>query len=362
MKQRLFVCDTPYQILNALNIQWHENEIESDIYIINQFSSARCLYENVCASGLFLNVFLLQQDERLNIKCSVKRTMINVLDAANKTRRLCKQFNVRRKSDLPEYKYKSIYASVASVLVVSILRLNPQAEFVLFDDGIGSYYGDITKCMGLWKHNILSILFFHGSYTRKPTKLLVNNVNMCKSTATENICQLPKFDEQFIKYACDIFGMGKSLLLEKKIIFLSQAADGDEKVDMLQREIVEMLKPYKKDVMVRIHPRDNNVEMYNEFEIDTSKDLWELKIQSFDIEQCVLISVNSSAQYTPKMCFCKEPTVFLMFTLLRDKQTLQTSLEFANKLKDSYVNGERVIIPKSKQEVIDKLNKFLSVV
>ena len=63
MKQ-LFVCDTPYQIFNVLNLVFNESgnadsqTIVRDLFIIDQFKSARDISVRIKNSKLFDNVFV----------------------------------------------------------------------------------------------------------------------------------------------------------------------------------------------------------------------------------------------------------------------------------------------------------------
>ena len=62
MKKAFILCDTPYQIMNGLNIILNlQDDIVFDLYIIDQFETACTVYNNIELSDRLNNVILIKR-------------------------------------------------------------------------------------------------------------------------------------------------------------------------------------------------------------------------------------------------------------------------------------------------------------
>ena len=69
-----FVCDTPYQILTAMNLYYSCFCNETvDIYIVNQFKDAENVYKNIKKENLFDKVYFLKREENRFMPSGMKR-------------------------------------------------------------------------------------------------------------------------------------------------------------------------------------------------------------------------------------------------------------------------------------------------
>ena len=361
----LFICDTPFQILNALNIAYHQSDSGKGkyrtLYIINQFNNAQLIYERILNSNLFDKVYLLTRDETKFLKVGFKRNIRMAFDFLAPKLFLAKRFYNYDISDIIYNDFDIVYASGAFSTVAAILKINRKAEFILFDDGLGSYSGNIIiRSSGGRLNRIFCVLFRVGSSICIPSKLLVNNPSFCYSTAVDKkrVFQLPSFDAKFISFCNSIFET--NINKDASIYWLTQPIDcnqGSHRVRSVVRDIIE---PYKSKIIIRLHPRDMDRDFYSLYNIETSEDLWELSILNKNIDQLVLISEFSSAQIMPKLLFDIEPTLVFLYRFNSEYSEIQRqNIEIQiNSLKEKYVNKNKIYTPENKEQLEELMKKF----
>ena len=356
----LYICDTPYQIFNALNIAFHNNNefTKKALYIIAQFKTAEEISSRIEKSGLFDEVYLLTRDETKFLKKGIKRNIYMAFDFLFPKIFLKKRFSNYPCKRMSYTGFDKVYASGAFSTVAAIMKLNRHADFVMFDDGLGSYRGNyIIRSSGGKFNRIFCTIFHVGSYVCVPSRLLVNNPEFCKSTVVEpsHIEKLPDLDNYFIDYCNKIYNVNKHN--EFRYYWLTQPIDSNYSAKEMREKVRDSLEIYKEKIIVRLHPRDNDREFYASFTIEMSEDLWELSILNKDVDRLVLISEYSSAQMTPKMLFGFEPTLIFLYKLNRGYSEEQrcTMTKQIKDLMDSYNQPEKIYVPES----ISELNHIL---
>lgn len=350
-----FVCDTPYQVLTAVNLYWtsfYAEKQTADLYIVDQFKDASKIYNNIVKEDLFDNVYLLNREENRFMPSGIKRyikvaySYLNPVHAINNQSKEIKPQSLKNR-------YDKIFSSVMTCFVSALIKLNKKAEFSLFDDGLGSYYGDIVYNGGGIAYRCFSKITKTGIYAKRAEKLYVNNKEMCQSKAADIFIQIPKMDDSFFEIANRVFSLKESISENKRIIFLSQPSTGLQTIENDMQRLVEILRVYKDNVTVRLHPREINYEKYKEFQLDTSGELWELKVSKMDMDDMILIAAHSTAQITPKVIFDKEPSLIFTYYL----STAYTDIEkkafddISNNLKNHYRDKRKIMIPKDENEL-----------
>ena len=254
-----------------------------------------------------------------------------------------------------------IFSSVMTCFFSALIKLNRKAEFSLFDDGLGSYSGNLIWSGGGTLYKIFSRITGTGAYATRPQKMYVNNKEMCKSKAADNILQIPKMEKSFLEIANRIFGVRNNQDIKKKVLFLSQPSNGLQTFADDMQQIIEVLKPYREDVVVRLHPRETEFEKYRDFDIDESKELWELRIAKMDMDSIVLVGAYSTAQITPKVIFDKEPWLLFtyhMSTAYRDEEKKSFDI-VVNNVSDHYREKQKIMNPMNEDELKYYLEKIL---
>lgn len=366
--KELFICDTPYQTLNVLNIVYHnmdaekdQSTVERDLYIINQFKSAPALKDRIEKKGIFTHVYMLSRDETKFLKVGIKRHIKMSLDFLGPRRFLAKRFSKYSIKDIDYEHYDYVYASGAFSTVAAILKLNPKARFIMYEDGLGSYSGDYIVISSGGKFNKIFCDLFHvGSYVCKPIKLLVNNVEICHCTSVkkEDIQPLPHFDKEFVEYCNDIFDCNASE--GNNIIWLSQPLDCHAGAMETRDLIKDSLLAYKDHITVRMHPRDLEINYYEDFNIDKGNDLWELSILNKDLDKLALVGAYSSAQITPKILFDMEPSLVFTYAMnsMTDEVVKESIGRKIDEIREIYKAPEKIYTPQNKEELMSIIQKL----
>ena len=211
---------------------------------------------------------------------------------------------------------------------------------------------------------MLSKLLKKGVSVAKPLALYVNNVQFCKSTASNNILPIAKIDNLFLSAALQVFEWNTIDDSNIHIVILTEPKDINKKYRSVE-SILPVLRKYGDSCMVRLHPRDLNKEQYNGFKFDSQNSMWEMRIAMTEkFDDYILIGPNSTAQLTPKLFFNKEP--YLIFTHYFadylnevDIKKMDDSIE---DIKKMYINKDKVFCPKNISELDEAISKALSMV
>lgn len=248
-------------------------------------------------------------------------------------------------------------------LEVALTRIFPRAKTIAYDDGLGSYVGDIIHDQKL--HWIWRVL---GRRTDKiwPECLYVNNVQFCKSTLTGNKKALVSFENSTNQYKNMIFDIfnsqSTSLYADRPIVYLSQPLyELKEYKKEFEKEIENILVKFDQYGVFRKHPRDT----YNtrlEYAVDSSNCIWELICANHISDKNVLVSVCSTAQIIPKILYNKEPWIIFTYKLCGIENGYVFRTRFApiiQRIKSEYFDSKKIFEPKTFQELEEILNTIL---
>lgn len=361
-----FICDTPYQTLNVMSLYWHNyrhlENIQADIFIVDQFRGAKEIYSRLVAENMFTNVFFLKREENRFMPQGWKRSvrvMYSYWNPRHALRNQMENFNVNQLVNC----YDEIYASLVRCCTSALIKLNPKADFHLFEDGSGSYDGDLVINGGGRLYQLFSKVFKTGAYAARAKKLYVYTPSICTSTSADEVCQIPPMDGEFLQVAYRVFDIGEAVT-GKELLFLSQPSEGQSRWTEEMNKISQILDPWKDRIVVRMHPRDTAYELYSNFTIDARGDMWELKTTQMDLDRTVLVGYYSTAQMTPKMLHNKEPWLIFICHVM-DVSTPENVAKFQegiDKIAELYTHKERILVPRNAEELKEALGKAMAAV
>lgn len=338
-EKSLFICDTPYQIINSLSLS--SKEKNPDIYIYNQFKSAENITAQLKKAGIFENVVLVN---RYRSYPGVLNKIVTLYRIITPWRTL-KKYSVDK---IDKIVYKKIYTSFFTQFTDSLKLLNPYASVVQYEDGIGSYSVNdfqVTCRSGLFK--FVNKLLLGKRLTYNIDTLYLNNPKCYDGDAYEKIKELPKLTVD--KKIEEIFSYEyNDLYKNSNCIYLTQPLDQTaigKRASQVEREI---LKGINKKVTIRIHPRQNHDE-YADYNIDNINNLWEIECAKQIENHHMLIGAFSTAQFIPKMLFDTEPTVIFTYKIYGIE--LQGAKETIEKLKNMYSDSKKVIVVENIKEL-----------
>lgn len=354
------VCDTPFQVLNCLNYVYHNvgvNNMHFDLFLVDQFDGAQKIYEKIAGQKFFDNTFMVKVEKpsgnENQLKWKFRRMYAYAFPQKTITRCIGNQITKYNSAV-----YDIVFSAVVTCFTACLLKENPEAELDLFDDGTGSYYGNIIEKGVGWQHKLFAKVFHCGSNVVYPEKLYINNPSYCRSTSAKSILPLPNMDSEFLSFIKMIFDYSNDSneIYKQKVIWLTRPMG-------YVNTIRSVLKIYKDQTLVRLHPRENQKDEYVGFLVDTTENMWEIQIAEGDIENKILLADYSTAQITPKMLFDKEP--YVIFTVLLNQKIYKPNsvakiLEQINNLQEHYRIPEKIFLPKDANDLQDKLAEMLS--
>ena len=355
--RRIFICSTPYQIMNALNVAFHDEQTENDLMIVESFDLSRLSMQAM--ETCFNNVYFSRRVHYSSFKLKryVQRTKYL----------LCPQKYLEdhlRKSSKSGNETFQHYDEICYSYLLSeceaLIAMNREADIIRMEDGIGSYFGDIYAQSFGWKYFLFAKVFRVGYAISKPRKIVLNNIDLYHNKDRGIACQAPEFDKDFVEYANTVFGGGSPDY--HRLIWLTQPLNIFIEKPELLSHLSNFLASWRDDMSVKVHPREAIDDNYNMYDVVEDKSIWELTIHNIDVENKILLGVYSSAQFTPKILFDKEPYVILLYRLFPKVLENQEEMEeFIRFFKQSYRNKNKVIIPESWQSLQQVLANLINV-
>lgn len=357
-----FICDTPYQLLNCINICYHYNKKVygnlkkeySDIYVGKHFHKCKEIVKNLKENKIFDNVYLYEFPKykgkvdflfkKFNEVFFTHKSLQNWTDADN----------------IFDKKYDRIYMSIYTHFSFALQEINPNAKIYFYDDGTGTYLGKTQK-PGFKKRKIIYKITNKHFPLLEPETIYVNNKKFYLKLNGKNkinINQLPKLDSNdkvFLELLYKIFGFTAYEEYDRKnIIFLTQPNnDNIKNFDKIEKSVLDILFKYKDKVLLRVHPRQSALD-YSGFDEDKARNLWELISLIQLNNNHVLIGTFSTAQIIPKIIYDKEPWLIFIYPLFKNaynQDIIYMIKKTVNALKNIYSKKNKVIVIYNLQEL-----------
>lgn len=355
----LFVCNTPYQLFNVMNIAL--NDIQStrhgaDLFIIARFRNAKKVYDNVIAERVFESVYLVDPDSGDTF---IEQSHDSILIPLEKK---IERYQTGSYNFL-EKQYDQIF--IADEMPFGLLMCQfYRSSFVwIYEDGYPYYYKNFLKDLCRSRKQKVMKLFHRGVSAIHPKAFFVNNAAMCQSTIAEKIIQLPRWNAQNPAFSvvCRLFDFNKqSMVLQKRVIFLERPFEEYPKYSGLSPEKLLMDIGVDKDSLVRIHPRSGR--KYNKISVDYGDNMWELECLSNITNDHILISDCSNAQFSPKILADKEPYLIFAYRLFYSYADMEDPNNYEkqiNQIREAYSRKDKIFIPKDIEELKKVLTEIL---
>lgn len=350
------ISETPFQTYNAINLVMHEFKSPNnrvDLFYQNYNKCTDEILNRIKKTDVFNQVYeydFVYKKQGLKYLLSVLFQIFSP--------KYYLQLALKKDVDLSLKQYDLLVIASGSVVDIQMTKLYKSANIIAYDDGIGSYTGDIIHKKNLkWYWRLI-----RSTDHIKPLFLYVNNVNFCRSTAAEVIKQMKKpyeFSSEYIKLIDFVFNYKDSYLYKKhNLVYLTQPIDDLlEDYNIVEEKINELLYCYRKKLIIKKHPRD--LRTYdNDFSIDTQNTLWEWTCNKDISDEHVLISICSTAQITPKLIYNKEPYLVFTYRLYDCYKYYNAFNAIQSTIKnitDLYIKKEKIFTPNS----IDELKNII---
>lgn len=353
-------CATPFQIFNALNLVINilkPEMCEIDLFVRNFSVETKRIIEKIKEHDLFENIYeynLYDKEKKITYYYN------DLIQAINPYKFI--QSILSEKVDIHNKEYDYITITSGTELEVALTRVFSEARTIAYDDGLGSYIGDIVH-----DHKLNFIWRILGRRTNRiwPDVLYVNNKKFCESRLAKEIIKLPQLKEnkEYLNIVQEIFDYKVAdNYFEKNIIYLTQPLDEIRIIKnvTLWEQFYYVIEKYSDNGIVRIHPRDKEQKKCK-LEVDSGDNLWEL-ICAMDLrENHILISICSTTQIIPKILFDKEPYLIFLYRMFRYEDNMIPDGRFTpivKKIITFYRNKNKIFVPKD----VNELEQILQII
>lgn len=355
------VCDTPLQILNAVQYveKYADDNIDNvDIFIYHQFANAKFISERLKKSNLFRNVYDIQRFKEYS---TIFRKLVTLWRMFYPEYFLKKYLTDSKKNI--ESRYDCLVFAFPTTLVFALQALYKPEKVIILEDGIGTYIGDITDDYSSGFFRIFRKIFRNLNLSISPDYYCIrcpeflDTVDEAKKLILDNT-------SEYLHVLNDIFKYKSNNLYEtRKKVFLTQPLNERKGyLDKTYRKILDLLEGCRSEIVVRKHPRDIGVD-YSGFVQDNTGNMWELECCNTICDDHVLIGGFSTAQLMPKILTGAEPVLIFLYKLLFDKEALNSvfwveTTELIRKFKENYRDKTKILIPETMEELINILEKY----
>ena len=346
-----FACTTPYQVMGAVSIAAAEG-MAADLYLFGMFGGYETLAERIREEGLFSEVITVPPEKfRSPGRLGALGQMV------------CCGAAVRPFLP-PDRRYERFYSSsrahAKNLLLRELVRRNPKLRIVIYDDGMGTYDGDSHVLNTSELRTGAEKLLGWNLYSPERIEYLVYEPELFSRPAACLSCpvrQMPKPGDR--KETMDaitrIFRVTPEDRIREKVMIFDPLRGLDSErekkfpeIDRCYREAVSVFG--RENVVIKPHPRstetpDAGAKIYSR----TGIPMEALYAGMEDLEDRILITYASTAVYTPRMLFGKEPWVIVLFRITDGETGSEWQPQF-DKFRRMYSKQERMAAPADADE------------
>lgn len=344
-----FLIDSPIQLYNAIQyILSNELKGKTDAFIQVKFKNADVLIKALKQTEIFKNIYLLAQDKNGILK------HLGILNAL-----LFPKLYMYFVHGLNFWKinYNKIFVAYSTKTFDFIIAASGCKQIIGYEDGIGSYLGDPFR--DNYRKRYLFLRRILG-YDYHVLVIYLNNPSFysgIKERMVDSIARGITSNDTELLY--NIFHYKRSdLYIQNRIIYLNQSITHIKGYYEYEKKVLSILKKnVKTGLLLRLHPREKRIQLYEDFTIDMDGNMWEILCKEDINDEHVLIGYFSTAQFMPKMINDCEPYLIFTFELYEQpkKCIYDNYLKLLDVIKESYRNKAKISIPKTIDEYRDIL-------
>ena len=255
------------------------------------------------------------------------------------------------------YEYDEFFtygSNMEAYIAYSIIAKNRKVVFSWYEEGVGTYintfYSQLKPwCnLALWLMRVRKPMLPDNIWLYKPD-MMCNEIPTGVKVNVLSIC----YDKKLLNYIWD-YDVDKTDESNYMAVYFEQP-------ELDCRRQLELISLFSSDITkVKLHPRSQSKELYRDYSVLSNQNiLWELYcLNDYNIHQRIFISSYSTACFTPKMIFDEEPVVIFTYHLYSDKQEYDRIELLIDRFRTLYKCKDRVIIPKSEDELKSIINKL----
>jgi len=359
----LYYCNSAYQILTVINLHWHRKyagfehlqDYDADLLVLNSFNEAVEIARLVEENKIFNKVMVIGKAFNSGRFHSVK----TVMDLIDPSFYLKDKYKIERK-DI-QNKYSVITAPKYSTVTAAIWRLNRNAKLHILEDGAGTYFGSMRLTPDSKLYRRFYKTLNHGRTFEDYEGIYLNDADLFTGVQSDKTISIPKYDASNLELVKKMFSEFSdcSDVKGKNIYYFAQYLNNKD-INVFIDSLLDYMQGYKKNVLYIPHPRHKDEKTYD-LDYANKKQIWELKqLNIDDLDEKLLISIHSTACFTPKILFGKEPYILLFYKLCDDKVTTRNDRfdQFIESFRNTYSDKTKIMIPETVDEFKECVRRF----
>ena len=350
--QNLFICSTVFQIFNVINLCGFEFGFEcSDILIIDYGTNISDYLNLDFMKSKFNSVDIVKHTRRnKNIDF-----YIDVLKRILQNKIACNMRNTQ---------YANIFISGTEIYskIYAYKYMNYSTNLFYIEDGLGSYDSVLDKDSKMKQDTVFRIF-----YKKRPLELckriyLYEPNCVINNSYKKEVYEIPKIKKntQIAETISNIF-TGDVIEIHQKVIFLEAWFNKLDQYEY-QRELIQVVIDAigSENVGIKKHPNGIcKVDLYKNNNVIEGISSFELNNFYYSLNNKIIISIISTASFTPKMIYDEEPYVIFLYKIFLLRFTCPEWNETGKvieKIKSNYKKPSKIIVPES----INELKKYLN--
>lgn len=355
-----FMAQTAYQLMNMIKFVYNNTEQsrgDSIIFISNKVSSKLENQSILTESGLFKQVIIFCEKQYKEDKIIGKLdTVLNVINRESFGKLII---------DRSEYREVEIVVIPSVSLESQIFwQYIVHRKIYLIEDGLGSITGNILLD-GMRSNRRLLTKLLYGSFVLD--KMYVNNRSFNNSEANTEFEEIPG------TYDKDICALFKKIFLpsqyvrtykDSDIVYLQQPIKlwNFDYIKLEKSIIQKCVERYNERFIIRCHPLTVMDSKIENVRYDMQNYAWETVCIDQITDNSVLMGVFSTAQFSPKQLFNREPHVIFMHKIIKPTNISQEKIEnMIEVLLSNYSSTNKIHIPNSQDELLNVLESITHV-
>lgn len=367
---RLIVCVTVYQLFNAINFRksLFYSDDKVDIILIDKTNFSD-IVNNLNECNLFDNVYYVKSDKFYkdlftkyfnNNKILKQIFLSSRIDLLNYNKIIKHYFKDTNFNGIYDEIYIANYMRITNILYNYLLDRNKNLKVFEYEDGLGSYVVTREKFKFLKDNLYVKLLNILGTKTLLPKLIsglyLYKPELYCKNDDLVKL-DIPKFnknDFQNITLVNEIFDYKESDFFDRKYILFEQPFKEDWVIANdyeLFEKIINQLG--EENIIIKIHPRskENRFSKFKNVKIYDGITPWEIMCMNEKLTGKVLITVSSSAIFTPILLYKENCCAISLCKILESNHLDDYSKnieEYFSKIEKTY--GKNCLFPESLEE------------
>ncbi len=360
----LFVCSTAYQLYNAICIVTNSKR-NAELMIVRDSLIDNCKFDTLIKTGFFSSVYIWTELMKKVTDGNVKKRR----DKIKRYRKIFEAIIVRKQiwNSLPNkgMHYNQIFIGYDDFVCQFIWSYFKKkgSKIALYEEGTYTY-ACLQNSVPLLK-KIIQKIFFGSVLQKSVREIYVRNPSLLKIKQNPNV-KIKKIDfKEDSKIRCSIYSIFNVKeetikILDKKVIIFDQNIELKD-IRNIQWEIAQKCCEIfgNENIAIKLHPSSAITSYKNISNIYCDRVPFEILLPALNLDDKILISIFSTACFSPKQYLNREPYVLFTYGIMKSKITIHDQyLALIDDLVKLYKKRNRILAPATIAELEECLNRI----